>query len=669
MGTLVKAEAVIDEFVNNRAELLDPDVTNEFIVPFFFDRLTLHRDRKSVRVIGGRGCGKTIFLRYFSHQSQLSKRRKDLTSSVFGQGVGLYWRTDTGFCDLMKPDWLGEQRAVRSFLHYIAAVVLEEFGCFVESLATRQVDGAAIDLRDRAIPEGLDILLGARIGTYRNLRSFAKARRFELSRWLQNPESEPPHFLRLNDALAELVGDIACADPRLERLFVRVFVDEFENLKGFQQQLICDLVKHPNARYSFSIAMRRDSVEHLTTSGDEQIVETHDIRTIDLEKELKDSQDFKVMAAELLLMKFSKHDVHCPAFDVERLRDPSRLNERRADAYRSAIIGAAGGLLPRRPAREIAASVRTDDALFKRWSEIATRGLRKHKRDDVTPDAIWRDLRPSASLVAAFVLNRDSPGPQKVLSALETFEGKGDRSNPFTDWVDNNLYGAIFYLYDGLPRRANPLYAGFDRYCMMAAPNLRFFIEFCHMALRGAAFDSNHVDGVGLGHVPEDVQALAAKDTSSLLLKDVPNLGLRGRELETVLKRLGRLFQAAHRRASLSEPEITHFSIDGADKESLSNETRALLREALIWSVLYEEKDTKSKADASLAQHDYVPNPIFSAHFGISYRKRRKLYLKASEVNLIFTGDDTSFELLLKAYLSKWETQEEPHGRSKDLFA
>ncbi|MCK9366586.1 MAG: hypothetical protein M0P72_05505 [Metallibacterium scheffleri] len=665
----MKAESIIDEFVNNRAELLGADVTDEFIVPYFFDGLTLHRDRKSVRVVGGRGCGKTIFLRYFSHRSQLSRNRRDLPASVFGQGIGLYWRTDTGFCDLMKPEWIGERNASMAFIHYVAAVVLEEFGCFIESLSSASLAGGVIDLRSRRVPDSVGILLGTKIDTYGQLHRFAKDRRFELSHWLQNPDTNPPRFFRLDDALSELADDIADADERLERLFLRIFVDEFENLKPFQQQLICDLVKHPKNRYSFSLAMRRDSVDNLVTSGNEQIVETHDIRTIDLEERLGTEMDFKVLAAELLLMKFNKQtDIHCPSFDVERLRDPKRLNERRADEYRKAIKEAAGTLLPGKTAPEIAAGVNDDGPLRKRWREVATRGLKKHKASNLSPDDFWRPDQPAASIVAGFILNRDASGPSNVLDHLRNYSPAQGRDNPFFDWISNNLHGALFYLYDGLPRRANPLYAGFDRYCQMAAPNLRFFIEFCHTALREAAFSTAPDAIASVESIPEDIQALAAKDTSSVLLKDIPNLGLRGRELESLLKRLGRLFQAAHRRPTLSEPEINHFSIDGADKEALSEATQSLLREALIWSVLYEDEDTKNKADSSLAQHDYVPNPIYSAHFGISYRKRRKLTLKASEVNLIFTGTDSHFELLLKDYIARWESQEEPSGRSRDLF-
>ena len=657
---------IVDEFVNNRAELLDADVTSEFIVPFFFDQLSLNRDRKSVRVIGGRGCGKTIFLRYFSHRTQLSPKRTDIDTAVFGQGIGLYWRTDTGFCDLIKPEWLGDdRRASMAFVHYIAAVVLEELGHFIDSLRTAPLMGGSIDLSDRLLPGCVNILLGDQLSTYGQLREFAKVRRYELSRWLQNPATTEPTFFRLDDVLTELADDIADADQRLNRLFLRVFVDEFENLKPFQQRIICNLVKHPRPRYSFSVAMRRDSVEDFVTDGNEQIVETHDIRTLDLEAKLGTEGNFRTLAAELLLMKFSKStDIHCPAFSAQRLFDPAGLPERRQETYRKSIRQAASALLPGRKAPAIAADVGSDDALYRRWHDVAMRGLKKHKADNLRPQDFWREDQPIASVVAGFLLNRDTLAPDRILQELNRYTG--EHGNAFVDWIDNNLYGALFYLYDGLPQRANPLFAGFDRYCQMAAPNLRFFLEFCHTAFSEMI---QVEEAGGIESVPEKTQALAAKDTSSALLKDVANLGLRGRELEALTKRLGRLFQAAHRRASLSEPEINHFSIDSADKEALSEETRALLREAKIWSVLYEEEDTKNKSDASLAQHDYVPNPIFSAHFGISYRKKRKLTLKAGEVNLIFTGADSHFEQLLKEYIAKWDSLAEPIGRSGDLFA
>lgn len=667
----MKLESIVEEFVNNRAEQLDADVTHEFIVPHYFHQLTLHRDRKSVRVIGGRGCGKTIFLRYFSHCTQLSAKQTTIPPEIFGQGIGLYWRTDTGFCDLMKPEWLGEEYAYRAFLHYIAVVVLEEVALFINTLAKAPLPGGSIDLRSRPLPGSVDVLLSRDVTTYAALRDFAKMRRFELSKWVQNPGSEAPVFLRIDDVLSEIADDIASADGRLEKLFFRVFVDEFENLKDNQRRLVCDLVKHPRSRYSFNLAMRKDSVDQFITSGGEQIVETHDIRSIDLEKLVSTTdRTFKLLAAELLLMKLAKQgfDAGCPEFEVERLHVPARVSERLDENYTRAIRAAAGRLLPGRSSSDIAKGVFEDAPLLRRLTDVASKGLQKHRATGFSAIQFQYVEKPVASIVAAFVLNRDKPGPEVVLNALNHFDGRGGPANPFNDWESNNLHGALFYLYDGLPNRANPLYAGFDRYCQMSAPNLRFFLEFCHTAFRDVTLTVAGSASGDLQCVPWEVQACAAKDTSSLLLKDIPNLGLRGRDLQTLVKRLGRLFQTAHRRASLSEPEINHFSIDEADKDGLTDATRSLLREALIWSVLYEEKDTKNKSDASLAQHDYIPNPIFSAYFGISYRKRKKITLKASEVNVIFSGSENHFEALLRNFMAKWDQAASPTDDLPGLF-
>jgi len=64
--------AIADAFLKNRADNLPPDVSQEFIVPPFFQEISIFSDNKSVRILGGRGCGKTMFLRYFCHGSSFS---------------------------------------------------------------------------------------------------------------------------------------------------------------------------------------------------------------------------------------------------------------------------------------------------------------------------------------------------------------------------------------------------------------------------------------------------------------------------------------------------------------------------------------------------------------------------------------------------------------------
>lgn len=90
-----------------------------------------------------------------------------------------------------------------------------------------------------------------------------------------------------------------------------------------------------------------------------------------------------------------------------------------------------------------------------------------------------------------------------------------------------------------------------------------------------------------------------------------------------------------------------------------------ILKEARTWSVLYEEPDTKNKRDYDIAQSDWVLNRIFTPHFGVSYRKRRKITLKATQVNTILCQSSLAFESLLKELV---EPVREAQGGTGQLF-
>ena len=149
------------------------------------------------------------------------------------------------------------------------------------------------------------------------------------------------------------------------------------------------------------------------------------------------------------------------------------------------------------------------------------------------------------------------------------------------------------------------------------------------------------------------------------MFEDVPQLGLHGEKLREMVRRLGTLFEAFNRRAAQSEPEINHFSIDHSDKAGLSEAAVHLLKEARTWSVLYEEPDTKSKSDYDIAQSDWVLNRIFAPHFSVSYRKRRKITLKASQVNTILCHSPQAFESLLKEIVAP---EQDMPGSTRQLF-
>lgn len=655
-----------DAFLNNRAEQLPNDVTNQFIVPPFFRRISIFGDKKSVRILGGRGCGKTFFIRYFCHATTFSARRRSISDDALN-GVGLYFRPDTGFCSLMTSEWIGEEESRLAFSHYVCLQLLGELSDAIKNIANADLASGPLRLAEITLPPALRAFFNDDVKSLSHLEDFVELGMTQLELWVRNPRRHTaPTLLSFATLLPRIADVVAATSGRLSGFSLRIFVDEFENLKQAQRSIICDAIKHPTERLAVHIAHKRDAVSDFKTSSDERVVLVHDLRSIDLEEELcNDSQEFDLLAAELFLMRLSLQgfSFQCEVFDPAKLHDPDRLSERMEDSYRKKVLETVRSILPSLNAPEVASSVMTDDALFRRLVEMVDKGLAAAKISNRYKAADLLDkTKPEASIVLGALLNRQTRSAETIIDAYlkASRKSKDDLFYKTGGWIDNNLYGCLFYLYAGLPRRPNLLYAGFDRFCQLASPNLRFFQELCHVTLL-LAYERKDVTEVGTTLIVDpDLQARAVRQVSDDLFQEISQLGLHGERLLEVVRRLGQLFEAFNRRRSQSEPEINHFSVDEADRSELSDHARQILREAKVWSVLYEEKETKSKSDYDVAQADWVLNRIYCPHFSISYRKRRKVTLKAGQVNVVLCGTSEHFETLLKTVV-------DPRDRDADV--
>jgi hypothetical protein len=658
-----------EAFLKNRAEQLPADVSDQFIVPPFFDRISIFADTKSVRILGGRGCGKTMFIRHFCHSTTFSPSKRAIDDAAL-RSVGLYLRPDTGFCSLMTSTWLGPEQSRLAFSHYVALQLLAEAHQAFVSIAAADLAGGPLDVMDLHISPALALQFSKQVSTVRDLGTFVDEKLSELELWVRNPKRCPePMFLSFATVLPRLAEDLAKALPRLKDLSFRAFIDEFENLAEVQRMVVCDAIKHPGLRLAVHIAHKRDAVTDFKTSSDERIVEMHDLRKIDLEEQLSFENEFELLAAELFLLRLHLEGVSfgCSAFDPQKLHDQRHLAYRLSSDYRAAVVGRVREILPRLTSTDIAHEVFRDDPLKRRLVDMIDKGLVRHRLKGKFDGASLVDpVKPRASIVLGALVNRatNPSGMLESFQALTEDKGSGadDAFYKSGGWVDNNLYGCLFYLYAGLPQRENLLYAGFERFCQLARPSLRYFQELCHVTLLLAFQRSERQDIEPVSHKH---QAQAARQVSDAMFEDVPQLGLHGEKLREMVRRLGAIFEALNRRPGQSEPEINHFSIDHADKEGLSDGALQILKEARTWSVLYEEPDTKNKRDYDIAQSDWVLNRIFAPHFGVSYRKRRKITLKATQVNTILCQSSLAFESLLKELV---EPERDAQGGTGQLF-
>ena len=69
-------------FKNNRAEEFPDDLWEKFVLPLEYHKYNLLDNNKGSKIIGGRGSGKTMYLKYHCYPTQLSQKRGVISKEI-----------------------------------------------------------------------------------------------------------------------------------------------------------------------------------------------------------------------------------------------------------------------------------------------------------------------------------------------------------------------------------------------------------------------------------------------------------------------------------------------------------------------------------------------------------------------------------------------------------
>lgn len=663
------SENIASPFQKNRAELLPDDVWDEFIIPIFYDTLEADlSNHKPILVTGGRGCGKTIFLRFLAYQTALSSKRNPVDSK-FLELVSLYWKPDIGFLGIVSSDWLGDKH-LRVFEHYVAISLLLEFAGCLDSLVNLFSSEETPFPINRELPSAVSPYLPDSIFRYSDIKQFANSELASLDVWIGNPDTAAPTFIRSKGLFKALIDDLRICHPKLGAFCLRIFIDEYERLAEHQRVILNDYVRDSSRDLIFCFALRKHCVGTFPLSRKGEFLrEKHDFSTIDIEEKLSDSgtkRNFELLAAEMLLLRLhqnQKVNLETETFKISHLFSLPHLAIRKEKKYQDEILGISRRILPQIDSAEIALTILTDPAFINRRSKAVAIGIKQHRNSKRYVESDFeRDDDPVSSLVAACVINRGKPSLLEVKEEFDKICPEDNQLSRFTrqgGWNENTLHGALWYLYQGLPSRDCLLYSGFSRFHQMSRPNMRYFQELCKVTFTLFEENKGTVAELLLNGVPPELQARAAKLASTEILEDVAKGGQLSQQLSRLIGRLGHIFAAAHKRRSQSEVEINHFCISNETTETMSPEVAAILQYGLMESVLYVENDTKNKSATDVMTKDYILNRIFAPYFRISYRKKKKLTLDASKLRTLAIGSDEDYKRLLNEYMTSWDIAED----------
>lgn len=648
----------------NRAEEFGFDLSDAFVLPPIYEKIDFDKTAKPKIFIGGRGCGKTMLLRYLSHQTTFSQTKSKIEKSDL-KNIGLYWKVDTHMVHQLQKRGLDNDVWQSAFEHIFTIHFSLEVLDSIQSIAKSNYKGFVVSDLNKLNFKFLKKTVIEAPSSFFEFKEFLESKISEFEFWLRNvrkgvqPLFYPKSFLKL------LISDLLEQQGFLKYTVFNLYVDEYENLIEYQQEIINTWVKHSENPMVFHLAMKRNAFLTKKTIGNENLSDIHDYRVHDLEDIPNGKKGFMVFAAEILLHRL-QGQINFQGFNFkpELLSDPNGFQERKSSEYQKAILNIVEQIFPSLSKKDLANEIIDDKILNKRLFDKLSQVLKNRKSELKAGEFIhYDDMR--VSFVALSLLNRDNLKPEKIKDEIIKFKNlKPNNFSNQTDWIQNNFVGSYLYFYSSL-NRVCPLYTGFRTFCEISSGNIRHLTELCYKTFLRAS-DKNTSDTiVEIWKITVENQAQAAKQASTTFLNEIKTFGRYGNQLHTFTHRLGTLFSLAHKIPKQSEPEQNHFSIvEGSERKE---EVSLILNEAIKWSVLFEQKSTKKKSNSDPDFKDFILNPIYSPYFHISYRKKRKLEFSYETLKTLSRGSLEEYEGLLKSYTKKWDLDETV--KEHDLFS
>lgn len=646
---------LIDIFSKSRAEEYPSDVWNSFVIPPRYEEYTnLFNYHRAVMIEGGRGSGKTMFIKYHCHNTRFSKRRRNILSDEL-QHVGLYFRPDTDFCSMINHYNYGNDWK-KVFSHYVFINLLEDFTSSIISISKTTFEDISFanNLLDLKTPDSLVNNIPGFPHTFGDMLSYQKELNVSFNLWLNDIDFfEKPPLIEPRTVLLQLIECLKKSSPELSDLAFNIYFDEFENLSNDQQSILNSWMKHGQNPLLFNAAYKKGAKVNRSTVGSEKLVLRNDYKVVDLERFT--TSEFKVFAAEVLLLKLMEV-IKVDEYEVARkyFCDESFIEARKGDVHKTAVLKTARTFLPSISYREMAKNIVEDVSLRNRIERFLIKPA-IFDVDNFSPSDYMDIDFPEESLINGLLLNRKNYTEQSVLSKFNKRKKETEQTE-YRSLIDQYLVGSILWVYLSASWKKCPVYSGFDRFCLLAQGNMRHFIELCYQTLSVASVNSVSISKESITPIPIEIQSEAAIGSSRLEIEKVDELGRHGEKLRFIVNRLGLFFQLLQRRKSQSENEVNHFSIKLADATFVDKITKTLLDEAVTWSVLVEvEGDTKRKNSSDLSSKEYMLHPIFSPNFGISFRRKKKFEFTEDQISIIFSGSEAEYVNLCNEYSKKWD--------------
>jgi hypothetical protein len=597
-------------FSEYNANVMEPEtILSYWCSPFNFmqfagvEESDIYSDRMPIVFIGGRGTGKTMFLKYFSYPVQLQeaiRRSDDNTPSLsyFKEkgAIGFYLRIDGPKLRSFAGSGIREETWLSIFTHFFELEIGQAYLTVIQSLATYgMLDETA--LCKNFVPQ-IDKLLGNSVDKNRNIADVLEDVTDKLEE-VTNFRAEvrfsdvsfQPSKAFTSQTLSFAIPEIAKKTiPEFEDgIDFVVMIDEYENFLGPQQRIINTILKFVKPGITFRIGTRPEGFRTSETTSIDDFI--------------KEGRDYRKTIFELVLIKHQGYQNFLK--DVARKRlEQVKLFKERDFLDISMILGNSEDLVDE--ANKL--TTRNPDKHFRLLKDIDSKDIKLLKYNE----------NPLLEMLNILWVLRKVPLNEVNKAMKEYLNGeKTERAKKYKrDYIDKYKLSLMFLL--ASIYRKNKMYYSFNTFSFLSSGIVGHFIELCRNSFQYAEFENRDLLFQD-GRILPDQQDKAAEVVADTELRMIQRIEEYGGLLYTFVVNLGNLFRDYHRDNGIKYPETNQFAVD---KGALEEIYKAAFNSALKWSVIQKKPALQQSAPGKHVRDIYTINRIFSPRFEISFRTR-----------------------------------------------
>jgi hypothetical protein len=622
-----------------------------------------------VILMGGRGTGKTMLLRYMSNELQIKDHiSKNNDPKLFLSKIkylAVYHRFDGPSLASFTNRGVIDVAWETIFKHYFELVIGQKY---VSMLFNLKRDGCLIlDIeKEKEIALKILGLLDPELKVEKNEYSldfiFNLIQKKIRTVFVYINRSAFSRDVAFSDFILSS-GDLIFGIPKiLEEMVSEIkgkniilLLDEYENLRGEQQKIVNTLIKHTKIPVSFRIGTRINGFKTYDTLNEgEFLMVDADYRLIQFEDILlsKDKQFRKLLKtiadkrlAQIPILKEKN------VISIEKILGKIKPEE-------EALLVVFGKEIKLEEIEKYPLEKYIKES--KHINEINKILEKKYptQREEYLLKIIY-PKNPLMEMLNLLLLRRDYEitNLTQLFESYKKLDNKNINFKTYIDLYNKNKFGLLYQLIS-LNKPKQKLYAGFDVYCMLSSGIMRNFLELCYQSFNIALFAEND-ELFNQNKISYLAQTEGSKERAERFFEEtIERIPEYGNEIKSLVRCIGQIYYAWQMHERLSEPELTYFCVDYT---SLSEKGKNILDCAVKWSVLQKKKPMKGKNPWDPLLDVYALNRILAPFFSISYRLRGRIgRFSKKDIEVMMYGEEEEKSHVISRFIREPTNEEKP---------